>query len=85
MAQATVSGDSASIAFMVRTDWHGQGYATDAAAAVVEHLLASGVRHIGASIGPDNDASRAVARRIGFVNSGTADDDGEERHLLPEE
>ncbi|MDQ1703612.1 MAG: hypothetical protein QOF57_2864 [Frankiaceae bacterium] len=81
--QATVIDGHADIAFMIGTPWQGHRYATEAAQAVLDHLLASGVTSVGASIGKENRPSQAVAERLGFVRTGETDDDGEERWTAP--
>ncbi|MDQ1726782.1 MAG: hypothetical protein QOK14_827 [Frankiaceae bacterium] len=81
--QATVIDEHADIAFVIGTPWQGHGYATEAAQAVLDHLLASGVTSVGASIGKENRPSQAVAERLGFVRTGETDDDGEERWTAP--
>jgi RimJ/RimL family protein N-acetyltransferase len=60
----------------VEIGWHlhpdswGQGYASEAAAAVLRHGLAHGVREIYALTHLDNYPSQAVARRIGLEEVG---------------
>ncbi|PYS55573.1 MAG: hypothetical protein DMG13_03490 [Acidobacteria bacterium] len=46
--------------------WQRRGYATEAAKAVVDLLVRSGVREIRASINPAHGASIAVAERLGL-------------------
>jgi aminoglycoside 6'-N-acetyltransferase len=55
----------------------GQGYASEAVAAVVEHLFDRvGVRRVEARADPDNGRSRRLLERIGFTYVGTAEGDG---------
>jgi len=70
--QATISGAGrrAEIAWVVGLDWQGQGYATEAAQALVGWLDAHGVEIIQARIHPEHAASAAVARRAGLRPSG---------------
>lgn len=72
--QATVDvpGAEAEIAWVVGTRWQGRGYAKEAAAGLVAHLLAAGpgtgaVRTVLAHIHPDHDASAAVAGAAGLA------------------
>ena len=51
----------------VRADLRGQGYATEAAAAVRDAARAAGVEHLIAIIRPDNLPSQRVATKIGLV------------------
>jgi RimJ/RimL family protein N-acetyltransferase len=73
--QATVDvpGAEAEIAWVVGTSWQGRGYAKEAAAGLVTHLLAGAgagagaVRTVLAHIHPDHDASAAVAGAAGLA------------------
>ena len=69
MLQAIFSGGghAAEIAWVVGLPWQGQGFATEAARAVVGWLLGQGVETITAWIRPDHHASAAVARRAGLT------------------
>lgn len=78
--QATVTRDgdrwAAAIAWVVGTRWQGQGFATEAARAMVAWLRGRRVDVVTANIHPDHHASAAVAARVGL--SVTAEDvDGE--------
>jgi RimJ/RimL family protein N-acetyltransferase len=74
--QAGVLVDHAYLAWILGTRWQHLGYATEAAAAVLDFLLRLGVREIRASINPLHKASIRVAERIGL--QGTNDfNDGE--------
>jgi len=66
--QATIFGERrhAEIAWVVGLRWQGQGYATEAARALVGWLDARGVGVIQAHIHPEHAASAAVARRAGL-------------------
>jgi len=69
---------------IARAEW-GQGYATEAATAVMAWLEQIGVRRITAHIHPGNRPSVTVAERIGLFPTETYDD-GErlwERHSAP--
>jgi RimJ/RimL family protein N-acetyltransferase len=56
--------------------WHlhpdawGQGYATEAARAVVAHAFATGARRVHAVVRPGNERSLAVCRRLGMEHHG---------------
>jgi [ribosomal protein S5]-alanine N-acetyltransferase len=55
------------IAYLLGSRWWGRGYATEAAAAIRDHARAElGFRRVISLIDPDNEASKAVARRIGM-------------------
>ena len=74
--QATITGEGrrAEIAWVVGLRWQGQGYATEAARALVGWLDARGAVVIQAHILPEHGASAAVARRAGLRPSGVVED-----------
>ncbi|HEY7324682.1 MAG TPA: GNAT family N-acetyltransferase [Streptosporangiaceae bacterium] len=74
--QATIvdEGTRAEIAWVVGRAWQGQGYATEAAAALVGLLDARGVGIVEAHIHPDHAASAAVASRAGLLPTGLLQD-----------
>lgn len=69
---ATVSQHhSASIGYMFDPRVWGQGYATEAAASMIDHLRARGGLVFKAEIDIQNNASKAVMRRLGFRHAFT--------------
>lgn len=73
--QSTVTPRSAAIAWVVGTPFQQQGFATEAAQALVTWLQeVVGVTTIEASIHPDNVASQKVARRAGLRPTDRLDD-----------
>ncbi|MFL6710142.1 MAG: GNAT family N-acetyltransferase [Massilia sp.] len=54
------------IGYAFLPEFTGQGYATEAAAGVLDHAMALGLRRVVAITTPGNDASDAVLRRIGM-------------------
>lgn len=74
--QATITGGGqrAEIAWVVGLQWQGQGYATEAARALVGWLDSRGIQVIQAHIHPEHAASAAVARRAGLRPSGAVED-----------
>ena len=74
--QATIvdGGTRAEIAWVVGLNWQRQGFAAEAAGALIAWLDARGVTVIQAHIHPDHAASAAVARRVGLVPTGQSDD-----------
>ncbi|MBA2473973.1 MAG: GNAT family N-acetyltransferase [Pseudonocardiales bacterium] len=65
--QATVmsEGTRAEVAWIIGLPWQGQGYASEAARAVVRWLTEGGIAYITAHVHPDHAASAAVARKAG--------------------
>lgn len=72
--QATISEEGADIAWVVGVPWQGRGYATEAARALVDWLVARGVTTITAHIADAHRPSEIVAERIGLVRTGTVED-----------
>jgi RimJ/RimL family protein N-acetyltransferase len=73
--QSTVTGDTAAVAWVVGTGFQGEGFATEAAQALVAWLRnQQGVTAIEASIHPGNIASQTVARRAGLRPTDRLDD-----------
>lgn len=65
------TGDEAWIGFTLQRDHHGQGYATEAASAMVDLLIAQAVSRVTASVDPANRASIRVLERVGFSYTGS--------------
>ena len=74
--QATIAdeGTRAEIAWVIGVNWQGQGYAAEAAQALVSWLDSRSVTAIQARIHPDHSASAAVARRAGLAPTGRIED-----------
>jgi RimJ/RimL family protein N-acetyltransferase len=72
--QATVTGPTAEIAWVVGTPWQGRGYASEAARALVDHLSGRSLHTVIAHIHPDHLASAAVARAAGLAPTGEIQD-----------
>jgi RimJ/RimL family protein N-acetyltransferase len=64
--QAGISGGVAELAWLVGLPWQGQGYASEAAAALVAWLARQGVRETIAKINAAHHASMGVARNAGL-------------------
>ena len=65
--QATVTGRCAEVAWVIGVPWQGNGYAGEAAVALVGWLRGRGADPITATIHPDHRASAAVATRAGLT------------------
>lgn len=63
------SGDT-EIGWHLHPDFWGHGYATEAASAVLQLALASGLEKVVAVTNPANTASQSVCRRIGLEHAG---------------
>ncbi|NNH07440.1 GNAT family N-acetyltransferase [Cellulomonas fimi] len=59
---------------LLRRAW-GQGYATEAATAVVEHARSAGYARLWAGVRDWNVASRRVLAKVGFVETGHREED----------
>lgn len=75
--QATVTGSSSDVAWVVGVEWQGRGFASEAAGAVCEWLAAQGVGTITAHIHPGHLASQRVAASLGMHATGEIDGEGE--------
>ncbi len=75
--QATISGDTAEMEWLIGVEHQGEGYASQAAEAMDRWLVSYGVSEFRAHIHPEHRASHRVAEAIGLEDSGLADDDGE--------
>jgi RimJ/RimL family protein N-acetyltransferase len=71
---AVEGGPAAEVAWVVATAHQGQGYAGEAAPIMIAWLRAQGVETILAYVHPEHEASRAVARAIGLVETTTVVD-----------
>jgi RimJ/RimL family protein N-acetyltransferase len=72
--QSTIVGDTASVAWVVGTAFQRQGFATEAALALVTWLRETRIATIEASIHPGNVASQVVASRAGLHPTDRIDD-----------
>ena len=72
--QATVSGRTAEVAWVVATGHQGHGYAREAASAMAALLRSRNVHALVAHVHPDHHASAAVARAIGLRPTGAVVD-----------
>jgi RimJ/RimL family protein N-acetyltransferase len=72
--QATVSGATAELAWVVAVPHQGRGYAREAAEAVQGRLRATGVSGFVAHIHPEHAASAGVARALGLAPTDTVVD-----------
>lgn len=81
--QATVSGNSSDVAWLVGTRWQGQGLATEAVIEMCRWLTSSGTERLTAHIHPDHLASGRVAAAAGLQPTDEIDDDGEVVWAVP--
>ena len=65
----------AEIGYTVFTTFRGQGYAKEAAGALVRWAFDQGQREVFATVAPDNAPSLAVVRSLGFIQVGTQEDE----------
>ncbi|WP_350277834.1 GNAT family N-acetyltransferase [Kribbella sp. HUAS MG21] len=72
--QATVTGSTAEIAWVIGAAWQGRGFAREAAQGLVTWLRAQNVRRIVAHIHPDHTASAAVATAVGLARTDVLED-----------
>jgi RimJ/RimL family protein N-acetyltransferase len=72
--QATVTGSTAEIAWVIGTDWQGRGYAKEAAQGLVAWLSTQGMKRIIAHVHPEHAASAAVTAAAGLTRTDELDD-----------
>lgn len=75
--QATVSGDTADVAWVVATDRQRRGFATEAAVEMCRWLREVGIGSLTAHIHPEHVASERVAAAAGLRKTAELDADGE--------
>jgi RimJ/RimL family protein N-acetyltransferase len=78
---AREEADAVELGYTIFAPYRGQGYATEAVRALVRWASEEhGIRRFLASVGPDNDPSLAIVRKLGFREIGRHwdDEDGEE-------
>jgi RimJ/RimL family protein N-acetyltransferase len=65
----------AEIGYTVFTKFRGQGFAKEAARALVDWAFVQGQKEVFASVSPDNAPSLAVVKSLGFRQVGTQEDE----------
>ena len=85
--QATIGsrseGHTADVAWVIGVDYQNQGYASEAAEALVDWLRERGAETVLAHIHPGHHASGRVASRAGLRATGEYDDEGEQLWRAP--
>ena len=66
IVQATVRGRVAEVAWQVGVPWQGNGYASEAATAMIDWLVRDGATEVRANIHPDHASSQRVAFAAGL-------------------
>lgn len=64
--QATITGDTAEIAWVIGAEFQGRGLGVTGARLLCSELASRGVHQILAHIHPDNAASEKIARKLGM-------------------
>jgi ribosomal-protein-alanine N-acetyltransferase len=63
--------DAVEFGYTIYPQWRGKGYATQAAVTLMDLAEErAGIRHFVLSVSPENDASLAIVRKLGFVKTG---------------
>lgn len=81
LVQATVEGTGVDLAWVIGPPWQNRGFATEALTALRRWLFDRDAGPHAAHIHPDNAASIAVATKLGLVDSGRLDEDGERIYI----
>ena len=77
--------DAVEVGYTIFREHRRQGYATEAVVGLLDWARAEGIHRFVASVGPGNEPSLAIVRRLGFVEVGRHwdDEDGEELEFEP--
>jgi [ribosomal protein S5]-alanine N-acetyltransferase len=67
---AGLDPDKAELGYTVFSPFRGRGYATEAAVALMNWAHEEGIDRFVASVGPWNEPSLAIVRKLGFVQTG---------------
>ena len=72
--------DAVEVGYTIFPEHRRKGYATEAVVGLLDWARAEGIHRFVASVGPGNEPSLAIVRRLGFVEVGRHwdDEDGEE-------
>jgi RimJ/RimL family protein N-acetyltransferase len=85
---ALKAADAVEVGYTIFPEHRRRGYATEAVRALLDWARAQGIHRFVASVGPQNEPSLALVRRLGFREVGRHwdDEDGEELEfeLAPE-
>ena len=81
--QATMTGGTATLAWLIGEPWQGRGLASAAVADMCDQLWGEGIQRFEAWIAPGHAPSERVASRAGLERTGEIDDDGEVRWSSP--
>jgi RimJ/RimL family protein N-acetyltransferase len=76
--------EAVEVGYTIFLDHRRRGYASEAVRALIAAASAQGVRRFIASVGPQNEPSLAIVRRLGFAEVGRHwdDEDGEELEFV---
>jgi RimJ/RimL family protein N-acetyltransferase len=72
--QTSITGSTAEIAWVIGSQWQGNGYGKEAAVGLVGWLDAQGIERIVAHVHPDHAASAAVTAAAGLRRTDQLDD-----------
>jgi RimJ/RimL family protein N-acetyltransferase len=75
--------DAVEFGYRIFAPYRGRGYATEAATILMDQARDwAGIRHFVLSVGPHNDPSLAVVRKLGFVRTGEQMDEEDGLELV---
>ena len=80
---ATDNPDAVEFGYRIFPPYRGRGYATDAARMLMDLAEErAGIRHFVLSVGPQNEPSLAIVRKLGFVRTGERMDEEDGLELV---
>jgi [ribosomal protein S5]-alanine N-acetyltransferase len=80
---STHNAEAVEFGYRIFPPYRGRGYATQAARMLMDLAAErAGIRHFVLSVGPDNEPSLAIVRRLGFKQTGERMDEEDGRELV---
>ena len=80
---STQNPDAVEFGYRIFPPYRGRGYATDAAQMLMDLAEeGAGIRHFVLSVGPENDPSLAIVRKLGFIRTGEQMDEEDGLELV---
>jgi RimJ/RimL family protein N-acetyltransferase len=80
---STQNPDAVEFGYRIFPPYRGRGYATEAARMLMDLAeQRAGIRHFVLSVGPKNEPSLAIIRKLGFIRTGEHMDEEDGRELV---
>ncbi|HEX2287419.1 MAG TPA: GNAT family N-acetyltransferase, partial [Gaiellaceae bacterium] len=79
---STNNPEAVEFGYTIFPPYRGRGYATQAARMLMDLAEERGIRHFVLSVGPDNEPSLAIVRKLGFKHTGERMDEEDGLELV---